>query len=105
MHQGKAVNLEQVAYPAEISVELADTDMLHHANGNHAVESAFERPVVEFVKLNQTVHPGNIGVLAGNTELLGRDIDCSHPCARGCRDVDGEGTPPGADLGYCHALA
>ena len=43
VHRAKAVNLEQVAYPAEISVELADTDMLHHANGNHAVEPTFER--------------------------------------------------------------
>jgi len=79
VYQGKAVNLEQVADLAEISVELAATDMLHHANGNHAVESTFERPVVELVKLNQTAHPGNIGVLVGNTELLGRNIDCSHP--------------------------
>ena len=77
--------------------------MLHHANRNHTVEAAFQSAIVEFAELDQTVNTGGGGVLARNTELLGRDVDSGHPCPGCSGDVDGKGTPAGADLGHRHA--
>ena len=103
VHEGKAVIGEQIADLAEIGVEMADADMLHHANRNHPVEAAFQRAIVEFAELDQTLDAGGRGVLARDTELLGRDVDRGHP-RPGCGgDVDGEGAPAGADLGHRHA--
>ena len=61
--------------------------------------------VVELAELDQTARRQRLGVFARNAELLGGDVDGGHPRAGGGRDVDGEGSPAGADLGHRHARA
>src|ERR1700732_4260950 len=98
MHEGEAVVGKQVSDLAKIGVEMADADMLHHADGNHPVEAAFEGAIVEFPEPAQLLDARGRGVLAGDTELLGRDVDGGHPRPGGRSDVDSEGAPAGADL-------
>ena len=50
--QGVTVVLQQVAHGPEIFVEMADPDMLHHPDGNDAVEFAAQVAVVEFAEFN-----------------------------------------------------
>ena len=63
MNEGIAVGLQQFADLEEILVEMADADMLHHADRNHAVELAGELAIVQLAKLDQIGDAGSLGIV------------------------------------------
>ncbi len=60
MDKGKAIVGQQFLDLAEILIEMADADMLHHADGGDAVERTGQFAIVDLSKFDAI---GNIGLL------------------------------------------
>ena len=58
--EGVAVGLQQFADLGEILVEMADADMLHHADRDDAVELAGELAIVELAELDAVGDAGGL---------------------------------------------
>jgi hypothetical protein len=48
---------------------------------NHTVEAAREGAVIKIAELDQTVYANASGSLAGNAQLLSRDVNDGHLCS------------------------
>src|SRR5207344_3135536 len=75
MDEGIAVGRQQLADLAEILVEMADADMLHHADRNNPFKLASELAIVELAKLNKIGNAGGLGMRTRYLDLLRRDVD------------------------------
>jgi hypothetical protein len=82
---------------------MSDADMLHHADRNHPVKLAGELAVIQLAKHDVIRNAGGVGVNARCLDLLGRNIDRGDVGAGFARQMNGEATPAGADLGDGHA--
>ena len=97
-----AVFSQQFADLAEVFSEMTDTDMLHHANGDHAIKAAGELTVVNLVEFHLLAHSSRLRTLARHADLRGRDVNGCDTRARELGQVNRERPPAGADLGDRH---
>jgi hypothetical protein len=103
MYESIAVGLQKFADLQEIFVQVADSDMLHHPDRNYPVEPAGELAIIELAKLYQFGDARCLGGAARCFDLFRRDVYSGDVRAGFAREMDGETTPAGADLGDCHA--
>ena len=64
---------------------MADTDVLHHANGDHAIKAAGELAVVDLEEFHLLAHSSRLRTFARHADLGRRDVNGRHtaPANRG----------------------
>ena len=82
---------------------MADTDVLHHADGDNAIKAAGELAVVNLAEFHLLAHSSRLRTFARHADLRGRDVNGRHTRASEAGQVNCERPPAGADLGDCHA--
>src|SRR4051812_18467856 len=81
---------------------MSDTDMLHHADGDNAVEAAIEIAVVDFAEFDAIADAGCVRTLARDANLFRRQVDRDNTDPSLAGKMDGEAAPTGTDLGHGH---
>jgi hypothetical protein len=66
-----AVICQQLADLAELLCETTDANVLHHADGDHAIEAAGRLAMVKLDEFGLCAHPSRLRTLAQHFDLCG----------------------------------